>query len=280
MTALLARNNYGKSSIRLVKVARGRDVHEMKDLTVDVRFEGEFGRAYEVGDNTMVLPTDTMKNTVYALAHDALHDDVEVFGLVLSEHFRHTTPDVRTVRVELTDHLWDRLLVEGKPHRHTFVRSGEKRTAVVTRSGQSVTIEAGLEDVSVLKTAGSAFEDFLVDRYTTLEDTSERIFATTISAVWLYASPDVDFGLRWKGIRKTLLDTFAEHESRSVQHTLYAMGEAALEICDDMMEIRLALPNRHHIPFDLSPFGQENRNEIFLVSEQPYGAIGATIRRK
>jgi urate oxidase len=280
MSPVLARNNYGKSVIRLVKVVRGRDLHELKDLTVDVRFEGEFRRAYEVGDNTMVLPTDTMKNTVYALAHDALEDDIEVFGLVLSEHFRNTTPDVRTVRVELVEHLWERLSIEGKPNRHTFMRTGEKRRAIVTRSGQSVTVEAGVDDLSLLKTAQSAFEDFLVDRYTTLKETSDRIFATNICATWLYAGPDIDFGLRWRGVRKSLIETFADHESKSVQHTLYAMGQAALEICEDMVEIRLSLPNRHHTPVDLSPFGQENRNEIFIVTEQPYGSIGATIRRK
>jgi urate oxidase len=68
MAVVLADNNYGKQAVRLVTVRRRADRHELQDVTVGIRFEGDFTAAYADGDNSGVLPTDTMKNTVYALA--------------------------------------------------------------------------------------------------------------------------------------------------------------------------------------------------------------------
>jgi urate oxidase len=137
---------------------------------------------------------------------------------------------------------------------------------------------AGLEDLVVMKTAKSAFADFPRDRYTTLRETSDRLLATAVRATWRYSRPEVAFGRLWHEVRRVLLATFAEHDSLSVQHTLYAMGEAVLETVD-VEEIHIAMPNLHHLPVDLSPFGLENRNEIFVATAEPYGLIEATVRR-
>jgi urate oxidase len=281
MTVTLAQNAYGKSGVRLVRVDRRGDLHDLKDVTVDVQLQGEFAPAYIDGDNTMVLPTDTMKNTVYAFAAERAIGDIERFGISLSEHFLGSTPDVRTVRITITEQLWSRIVVGGKPHNHSFTREEcGKRTATVTRSSDEVSVEAGIRDLVVLKTTNSGFEEFLVDKFTTLRETSDRIFASMINANWRYSTPDVEFGLRWRGVRKALLDTFADHESRSVQHTLYAMGQAALEICDEILEIRLSMPNKHHLLVDLEPFGVPNPNEVFVATDEPFGLIEGTVRRK
>jgi urate oxidase len=57
------------------------------------------------------------------------------------------------------------------------------------------------------------------------------------------------------------------------------MGEAALAACPETTEIRLILPNRHHLMVDLSPFGLENPHEIFVPVLEPYGRIEAVITR-
>ena len=75
------------------------------------------------------------------------------------------------------------------------------------------------------------------------------------------------------------MNTFAAHTSESVQHTLYAMGEAALAACEGIGEIHLSLPNRHHLLVDLKPFGLDNPNEIFVATDQPFGLIEATVTR-
>lgn len=279
MPVTVADNNYGKQAVRLVTVRRRPDVHELKDVTVAVHLEGDFAASYAEGDNSGVLPTDTMKNTVYALAADHPFEDIEDFGLALTDHFLQASPRAARAHVELTEHLWERIEKSDQPHPHAFRRAGsERRTAVVTRDRDGARVLAGLEDLVVMKTAKSAFESFPRDRYTTLKETADRLLATAVRATWRYSRPYVAFGALWRDVRRVLLETFADHDSLSVQHTLYAMGEAVLETLD-VEEIHLSMPNKHHIPIDLTPFGLENRNEVFVATVEPYGLIEATLRR-
>jgi urate oxidase len=276
----LSHDSYGKSRVRLVKVTRHGDRHDLRDVMVAVRFEGDFKASYVDGANDLVLPTDTMKNTVYALARDHPLDQIEDFGLALSAHFISRNPQVSRVRIEIEERPWGRIVVGGRASGHAFTAGGdERRTAMVTSNGARVSVVAGVQNLVVLKTRGSAFEGFLTDRYTTLKETSDRILATALSARWTYARPEVTFGPYWKGVRQALLDTFAEHTSQSVQHTLYAMGRVVLDAHPDISEITLEMPNRHHLPVDLSPFGLDNPNEIFVPTEEPHGMIAATLTR-
>jgi urate oxidase len=279
MPVTLAENAYGKQAIRLVNVRRHPDRHELKDVTVAVRFEGDFRAAYTDGDNQGVLPTDTMKNTVYALAAEHPFDDIEAFGLALSDHFLSRNPRATRVGIELTEHLWEPIPVGGAAHPHAFRQAGsERRTAEVTRERQGVRILSGIEDLVVMKTAKSAFEGFPRDPYTTLKETSDRILATAVRATWRYSRPVVAFGPLWHEVRRVLLEIFAGHDSRSVQQTLYAMGEAVVESLD-VEEIHLVMPNRHLLPVDLTLFGLQNRNEIFVATTEPYGLIEGKVRR-
>jgi urate oxidase len=263
-----------------VTVHRHPDRHELKDVTVAIRFEGDFLAAYTDGDNQGVLPTDTMKNTVYALAAEHPFDDIEDFGLAFSDHFLSRNPRATRVGIELTEHLWEPIPVGDATHPHAFRQAGsERRTAEVTRDRQGVRVLAGIEDLVVMKTAKSGFEGFPRDSYTTLKETSDRILATAVRATWRYSLPDIAFGILWHEVRRVLLETFAEHDSRSVQHTLYAMGEAVVKSLD-VEEIHLVMPNRHHLPVDLTPFGLENCNEIFVAPTEPYGLIEGTVRRE
>jgi urate oxidase len=275
MSTLLAENSYGKSRVRLVKVTRRRDRHDLQELTVHVRFEGDYDSSYTSGDNSDVLPTDTMKNTVYALARKHGVDTIEGFGRALAEHFLAGNPRLARVRIAITEHLWTHLAGTA------FLRNGgEKRVAAVTVSRQGASVEAGIEDLVIMKTAGSAFEGFMRDPLTTLPDTQDRLLGTSLAAMWTYTGNEIPWGLSWHGVRKTLLDAFAEHQSRSVQHTLFAMGEAVLESHADVAEIRLSMPNKHCLLVDLAPFGLENPNEIFLPVDEPHGLIEARLVRR
>jgi len=275
---VLAWNRYGKSRVRLVKLRRSREPHEIVDFTIDVQLEGAFDAVYVDGDNAACLATDTMKNTVYALARQDPIVSVESFGSRLAEHFI-ATPHVARVRVSAIEHRWDRLTVDGRPHAHAFAQpGGEQWTAAVSCERDRREVVSGLANLVVLKTTDSAFTGFPRDRFTTLPEATDRILATSVTASWRYASASADFSARDR-IRTALLETFAAHDSRSVQHTLYAMGEAALAACGEIVEITLSLPNRHHLLVDLAPFGLDNPNEIFVATEQPFGLIEATIRR-
>jgi urate oxidase len=272
-------NRYGKSRVRLVKVRRGADSHDLVDLTLDIALEGAFDRVYVDGDNSGCLATDTMKNTVYALARRDALDHVESFASRLAAHFS-SKPGVSLVTIGAAEHPWVRLAAGGRPHPHAFARAGgEEWTTVVTRDAGGTAITSGLRGLVVLKTTDSAFSGFPRDQYTTLPETRDRILATSITAAWRYASEFADFAQR-SVVRAALVETFAAHRSESVQQTLYAMGEAALAACSGVVDIQLSLPNRHHLLVDLEPFGLDNPNDVFVATEEPFGLIEARVARR
>ena len=278
MSGTLTWNRYGKSCVRLVKLRRAGDLHDIVDLTIDVQLEGAFECVYVDGDNRPCVPTDTMKNTVYALARQDPIDHVETFAIRLAEHFG-AKPGVSRARIAATESRWDRLSVRGRPHPHAFIQAGpEQWTAVVTRDADGVRVISGVTNLVALKTTDSAFAGFPRDAYTTLPETRDRILATAVTAAWTYRRGCTDFAARDR-IRTALLDAFAGHVSESVQHTLHAMGEAALGASADVTDITLTMPNRHHVLVDLEVFGLDNPNEIFVATDQPFGVIEGTIRR-
>ncbi|AUX43506.1 urate oxidase [Sorangium cellulosum] len=280
MSISLVRNSYGKSRVRLVKIRRAEGQHELTDIDVDIQLEGDFDDAYTEGDNSKVLPTDTMKNTVYALAKGHPVEPIEDFGALLAEHFLQKA-HTRRVRIAIAENVWSRIEAGGAPHRHAFHRAGrERRTAEITAAASSgIDVASGIADLLVLKTTGSAFSGFPRDQYTTLKETGDRILATVMVARWRTASRDVSPTTTWEGARRALLETFAEHHSLSVQHTIHALAEAVLAACPAITEVSLSLPNKHCLLVDLAPFGLSNDNEIFVPVDEPHGLIEATLKR-
>ena len=281
-TIRLGQNNYGKSRVRLVRVDRKPDRHDIADLTVDVALEGDFAAAHVAGDNDGLLATDTMRNTVYALARGFDVSDIERFGMRLVDHFLAAGPKVTRARIGLVSHPWERLSGSGgAPHEHAFQRgSGGDRVATVAGAGGGAyEIEAGIDGLVVLKTTGSGWEGYLRDEFTSLAETDDRIMATEITARWTYGSTDVDFTASWHAVRAVILESFGDHYSPSVQFTLHRMGEAVLEARPEVERVSFSLPNKHHLLYDLARFGIENDHEIFHATDEPYGLIEGTVER-
>jgi urate oxidase len=281
MTIVLGHNSYGKQRVRLVRVDRQADRHELADVTVDVALEGDFAEAHTGGDNNGLIATDTMRNTVYALARGTSVTDVEAFGMRLAEHLLGASPRVKRARIHLAAHAWERLRsAAGTPHPHAFQRvSGGDRLATVTGDADGFAIETGIDGLVVLKTTGSGWEGFHRDEYTTLAETHDRIMATEITARWVYGETDLDFSAVWHDIRKVMLESFADHYSPSLQFTLHRMGDAILEAFPAVERIHLSLPNKHHLLYDLERFGIDNDLEIFHASDEPYGLIEGSVER-
>ena len=278
---VLGQNNYGKSEVRLFKVERDTNVHEVWDLDVRVVLEGDFDAAHYHGDNSELLATDTMRNTVYALAKDHLTDSIEGFGLALVGHFLETGPTVTSCRVEITQFRWRRIEVDGQPHDHSFVRErGDRKAKVWGDETGARGIEAGIDDVYLLKTTNSGWEGFYRDRFTTLPDTDDRVLATIVTAKWEYRSIGLDFDRLWSGVMQSTLKTFTDHYSPSVQNTLYRMGRAVLEAFPEVERIWYSFPNVHHIAYDLERFGIENNGEILHATRDPYGQIEGWVERR
>jgi urate oxidase len=275
----LGANRYGKAAIRVVRVHRDPAGHRLHDLTVAIALEGDFTAAHTDGDNSLVVTTDTMKNTAYAFAKDHLDGSVEEYGRALAEHFLEFE-QVDQATVNIRAHAWSAIDVAGTPSRDAFVRGGEgTRVATVSATRGATTVEAGVEDVIVMKTTRSAFSGFPRDRYTTLAETDDRLMATKVTAIWRYGSPDLALDETFAGVRKTLLEAFADHDSPSVQTSIWIMARAILERHDEVDEVRMVLPNLHHWLVDLSPFGMTNDGEVYVATTEPHGLIEATVRR-
>jgi urate oxidase len=278
----VAENKYGKSRVRLVQVKRQAGWHDLREWTLEILLQGDFDSCFVEGDNSKILPTDTMKNTVYSLARNSAAECMEEFAKELIEFLLGRNPQVSATEVSISEKAWEHLSSGGKPHPTTFVQaSGETQTTRVTRTrAGEYSITAGFENLIVMKTSGSAFEGYIQDSLTTLPPAKDRLLGTAVRANWNYTWADVAFSSLRAKVREILLALFAAHQSKSVQHTLYAMGKAVLEEIAEIEDIELAMPNKHCLLVDLSRFGQDNPNEIFVPIDEPHGNIQARLRRQ
>lgn len=276
----LLHQNYGKAKVRVLKVFRAGKRHSVKELEVKVMLQGDFDAAFSKADNHLVVATDSMKNVVNILAKQKLGMETEAFGIALGEHFLKTYKHVRRAEVTLTEHCWNRILVGGKPHAHSFAeKSAAKSFSKVIATRKETVVESGVEDLLIMKTTASGFENFLRDQFTTLPETGDRIFATKLNAVWTYARKPKRYSATNAKILDTMLTVFAKHCSPSVQATLFRMGEAALKIAREISKIHIAMPNKHCLLINLAPFGLENKNELFVPTDEPHGQIEGTVAR-
>lgn len=272
----LTSNQYGKAENRVVRIVRDTDRHEIRDLNVTSQLRGDFETAHTEGDNVHVVPTDTQKNTVFAFAKDGIPSPEE-FLLRLADHFPSEFDWVTGGRWAAEEFGWSRI----EDHDHSFYKSSpETRTAVVVRDGDDLTVIAGFYGLTVLKSTESGFVGYPKDKYTTLQETEDRILATDIATRWRYNTTDVDFNAAYESVKATMLRTFTQGYSKALQHTLYQMAEAVISEHDEIDEIKFSCPNKHHFTSDLSPFGLENPNEVFYAADRPYGLIEATVARK
>ena len=285
MPAKLADNRYGKSRVRLMRLSKHFDHHDLDEWTVQILLTGDFETAHTHGDNSKILPTDTMKNTVYFVARESKGESMEDYAKELVDYILSRNPQVTSAEVIIESTLWKRLTIDGKPYPTAFVRgSDERQTTTVARiQNAPFTITSGIDHLTILKTSNSAFTGYIKDALTTLPETTDRLFGTALKAEWPYTPAAIEAGIDFNQarthLRETMISAFAKHESLSVQQTLFAMAEAALAHTDILDEIYLLMPNKHNLLVDLSRFGQDNPNHIFVPTDEPHGTIEATVHR-
>jgi urate oxidase len=271
---VLGPNRYGKAETRLVRVTTNGDTRSLADLNVSISLAGDLAATHLTGDNSGVLPTDTMKNTVYAFAKEHGVGEPEEFALLLARHFVSTQDQITTATVKIEAYEWERL------GPYSFQRKGDHvRTAHVDVTATTTQVVSGISGLVLLNATASEFHGFPRDRYTTLPETNDRILATAVNATWRHISDKSDFATSFHGAKTALIDAFVNTYSASLQQTLMAMGSHVLQTRDEIAEIRLALPNKHHYLVDLSPFDLENHNEVFIAGDRPYGLIEGTVTR-
>ncbi len=285
MAIVLADDQYGKAETRVVRIYRDTPRHEIRDLNVSTALRGDFAAAHLAGDQANVLPTDSQKNTCFAYAKEKDAGAIEDYALALARHFTGDIASVTRAYVGVEEYRWERVSSGGGGHPHAFVRSGQEIrttsvTSDVTGGGERTWVVSGLSDLVVLKSTGSEFTGFLRDRYTTLAEATDRILATSLTARWRYAGTDIGWDEAFSQVRQVMLERFADLHSRALQQTLWEMGSAVLEARDDIAEIRLSAPNKHHFLVDLAPFGLENPGEVFHADDRPYGLIQCAAARE
>lgn len=280
MAIILGDNQYGKAESRLVRIYRDSARHEIRDLNVTTALRGPFEPAYLVGDQSNVLPTDTQKNTAFAFAKSKGITSIESFGLELARHFVNDVDPVEGARIEIEEYAWERAIVDGAEHDHTWLRKGQEiRTAAVTADASGEYVIGGFKELVILKSTGSEFAGFLTDDYTTLAETHDRVMATALDVKWRFTTTDVAWDMVYSDIKTILVREFATLQSLALQQTLWHMGKAVLEAIPSIAEMRLRAPNRHHFSYDIGQFGLDNSNEVFIAADRPYGLIEATILR-
>lgn len=279
MSIVLGANQYGKAECRLVRIDRDTPRHRITDVSVTSQLRGDLDAVHTVGDNSHVVATDTQKNTVYAFARDGI-GAIEDFAMRLGAHFTGSFDWIDGGRWEIEQYSWSRIPSGTDGYDHSFVKaSDEKRNTIVTIDGDTTTVISGITDLVVLNSTASEFWGYPKDRYTTLQETTDRILATSVSARWRYLSTDLDFDKTFDDVRAIMLDAFASTHSLALQQSLFQMGTKVLEAHPEIGEIKFSMPNIHHFLVDLEPFGLDNPGEVFYVADRPYGLIEATVER-
>ncbi|GAM19528.1 hypothetical protein SAMD00019534_027030 [Acytostelium subglobosum LB1] len=281
--ATLIDNRYGKAKVRVLKVNKNKDFHSVLDLDCCVLLQGQFEETYLTGNNEKVVATDSMKNTVYLLAQREHFKSPEELGIILGKHFLNTYSHVSHVHVTIRENVWERMksTYEKKEHDHSFVRAREVHTASVTSMrGRPPQVKSGIQDLLIMKTTGSGFENFLRDKYTTLPETKDRVFATAVTAEWTYnTTENVNYPNVYQEFKGAVFDIFSLQYSKSVQETLYIIGKTAIDRVKEIDEINLSLPNKHAFGFDFNKLGTKNENTVFQPVEEPSGLIEGTVKR-
>lgn len=276
----LTSNQYGKQKVRVMKILREGNVHTIKELTIGVVLQGDFETSYTAGDNSKVVATDTMKNTVQALAKDKLGSDTERFLAFLGHHFVSKYPQVESATVSSTERVWKRMNIDGAPHPHSFSANDSAvpfSKVTVTKEGQ--TAISGIDNLLLMKSTESSFIDYPRCEFTTLPETTDRVLATSLKSTWNWSVEPDDYTAANAAIIAAMLIPFANNHSPSAQTTLFQMGTAALEACPEIGEIHIAMPNKHYIHIPLDKFGISNNNEVLLPTDEPHGQIEATVAR-
>ncbi|XP_077235630.1 uricase / urate oxidase / nodulin 35 [Tasmannia lanceolata] len=289
---------HGKDKVRVSRVWKKDGVYFFVEWSLNISLLSDCIPAYVAGDNSSIVATDTVKNTVYAKAKECSEFlSVEDFAILLGRHFTSFYPQVFTAIIKIVEKPWERVHIDGQPHDHGFKLGSEKHTTEVTmKKGGAFRVTSGIEGLSLLKTTKSGFEGFGRDCYTILPETKERILATEVSASWRYTfegpysipSMPFYFAERYLDVKKVLIDTFfgPPNEgvySPSVQVTLYHMAKAVLGRFPGIASIQLKMPNIHFLPVNLAskdnPTMVKFADDVYLPTSEPHGAIEATLSR-
>lgn len=279
----IAASSQGEARLRMLRLVRRGDRHDPRELTVSFRLEGAFEPAFLEGRAEGLLPGEALKRLVHRITCEQGTRELEELGLALAREVIERQASITRVRVELHEGIWQRLEAGGKAQLQAFVAgSAEERVAAVTSNGPQTSVVGGLDGLTLMRSAGfaparRAGGDIPDD--SGASDGLQPLLVGELSARWTYTSGEITFGVYRRGIRSAILDTFAWHQSASVQHLLYATADVVLATCEELADVTLTFHERPYRPADLFTSGVENPDELFVVLEEPVGTVQVTVER-
>ncbi|QEL61658.1 urate oxidase [Candidozyma auris] len=272
-------SSYGKANVKFLKVKRDRHnpkVQEVLQANCQVLLRGDFDVSYTEADNSPIVPTDTVKNTILIEAKNTEVWPIERFAAHLAKHFTTKYNHVSGVEVTIVQDVWTK---------------DQKNVLTYNKPSNKVTIVSGIKDLKVMKSTGSMFYGYNECDYTTLKPTTDRILSTNVDASWKFEShlsslDDVVqkaknglFDNVYESARKITLDRFAIENSPSVQATMYNMSLEILDAAPAVDTVSYELPNIHFILYNLEWKGINN-DDLYYPSSDPNGLIKSTVGRK
>ncbi|KAF3491088.1 uricase [Arthroderma uncinatum] len=296
MTSRVAAARYGKENVRVYKVHRDEaaGTQTVVEMTVCVLLEGEIDVSYTKADNSVVVATDSIKNTIYILAKQNPVTPPELFASIVGDHFINKYKHIHIAHVNVVAQRWSRVNINGKPHPHSFLKDASevRSTDVTVTEGKGVDIKTSLSGLSVLKSTNSQFHGFVRDEFTTLPETWDRVLSTDVDSTWTWSTfssveqvrrSATKFDTTWDTSRGIILETFSNDNSASVQNTMYKMGERFLAAQPLLETAEFSLPNKHYFQLDLSWHkGLKNTGtdaEVYVPGSGASGLIKCTIGR-
>ncbi|KAL5484625.1 hypothetical protein EMCRGX_G021154 [Ephydatia muelleri] len=281
-------SGYGKNAVRVMRVKKNGSHYSICEFDVKVQLQLATDKDYTSGDNSDVVATDTMKNTVYVLAKNSAYDSPEQFALILCSHFLDTCKQVVRVTISIEQAPWERMRQGGVEHNHAFIFAplAVRFCNVTHKRGSPPVMYAGIQNMKVFKATQSGFENFFRDRFTTLPDSSDRAFCTEVYCKYLLEGSlhKLNYDTIWASVRDSLLDTFAGPPSTgtyspSVQNTMFQAAKSIFGKVQSITSVDIQMPNVHHFTADLSKLHEKNNGELLLPSKEPHGMITATFSR-
>lgn len=279
----IAASSQGEARLRMLRLVRHGDRHDPHDLSASFRIEGHLEPAFTDGRLDGVLPPEALKTLVHRVTRESTSGELEALGLALAQDVLARQPHVTRLRLELSEQPWQRLPAGGKPQAQAFTAgSAERRLCTVVTNGREVSVSAGLSHLTMMRSGG-----FAPPRRSGVDlpddsggsDRLQPLLVGDLSARWTYTNGDVTFAVYRHAVRNAILDTFAWHQSQSVQHLLYAIGDVVLATCEEIADVTLAFHERPYRPADLFAAGAENPNELFVVVDEPLGVVEVTVER-
>nr|CAA30378.1 unnamed protein product [Rattus norvegicus] len=266
----------GRTWSKLLHIQRDGKYHSIKEVATSVQLTLRSKKDYLHGDNSDIIPTDTIKNTVHVLAKFKGIKSIETFAMNICEHFLSSFSHVTRAHVYVEEVPWKRFEKNGVKHVHAFIHTPTELTSVTwsrVRNGPPI-IHSGIKDLKVLKTTQSGFEGFIKDQFTTLPEVKDRCFATQVYCKWRYQNRDVDFEATWGRCPDIVLKKFAGPYDRgeyspSVQKTLYDIQVLTLSQLPEIEDMEIAFQTFTTLTSTCPKWGSINKEEVLLPLDNP-----------